>query len=235
MQTVDLNKLRLQPGAWLVDIGCGEGRHALAASLHEGVHVLALDINREDIQRGRAKAQEFLGVQAEQPQWLQASALQLPLADASVDHIICSEVLEHLADHRPALLELRRVLKPGGTLCVSVPRAWPERICWALEPAYQDTPGGHVRILAETQLAQALSDRGLLPFDRHGAHALHAPYWWLKCLLWRQPQHWLLAIYHRLLVWHMLSAPVGVRALERLLNPWLGKSIVLYCRREQPE
>lgn len=233
MQTVDFSQLRPLPGEWLVDIGCGEGRHALAAGLFEGVQVLALDLNREDLQRGRAKTREFLGGSAAQPGWVQASALRLPLADASVDHIVCSEVLEHLPDYRTALAELRRVLKPGGTLCISVPRSWPERICWWLEPAYQSTPGGHVRIFRQQQLIQALQDRGLVLFHQHGAHALHAPYWWLKCLLWKSPQHWLLRLYHRLLVWDMLAAPISTRLLERLLNPWLGKSIVLYCRREQ--
>jgi len=233
MQTVDFARLPLRAGQRLLDIGCGEGRHALAASLLDGLEVLAVDLNADDLATGRDKACDFLGT-SPGPHWLCASALRLPFADDSVDHIICSEVLEHLPDYRSALRELQRVLRPGGHLCVSVPRDWPEQLCWNLQPAYQTTPGGHVRIFREPVLRRAIEDRGFLLYHRHSAHALHAPFWWLKCLLWEQGEHWLTRQYHRLLVWDLLTAPRLTRWLERILNPVLGKSIVLYFRREIP-
>ena len=55
---------------------------------------------------------------------------RLPFADASFDCVICSEVLEHIPEHEKALKELVRILKPQGTLVVSVPRYFSERICW---------------------------------------------------------------------------------------------------------
>src|SRR3712207_8881866 len=51
--------------------------------------------------------------------------------DASVDRVIASEVLEHIPDDARAMAEIARVLKPGGTVAVTVPRFGPERVCWA--------------------------------------------------------------------------------------------------------
>ncbi|MDX6617397.1 MAG: hypothetical protein QOD60_2488, partial [Solirubrobacterales bacterium] len=50
---------------------------------------------------------------------LDITAMDLP--DASFDAIICSHVLEHVPDDKAAMGEMRRVLKPGGTLLVLVP------------------------------------------------------------------------------------------------------------------
>lgn len=49
----------------------------------------------------------------------------LPLADASVDAIICSSVLEHVKDPCAAMRELHRVLRPGGALFFYVPSMYP--------------------------------------------------------------------------------------------------------------
>ena len=45
MLTVDLDKLALSPGKVCVDVGCGEGRHTLAAYLLEGVQALGIDLS----------------------------------------------------------------------------------------------------------------------------------------------------------------------------------------------
>ena len=78
------------------------------------------------------------------------------------------------------------MLKPGGRLCVSVPRQWPEWICWQLSEQYRTTPGGHIRIFDATHLRQEIQQQGFEFVGRGSAHALHVPYWWLKCLFWRR-------------------------------------------------
>jgi len=53
------------------------------------------------------------------------SATDIPLADASFDTVVCTEVLEHVADPLKALREMHRVLKPGGHLILTTPMYWP--------------------------------------------------------------------------------------------------------------
>lgn len=242
MQTLDARYFPLRAGQRLLDLGCGEGRHAIAAWRQHGVDVLAVDLSTADLHTARGRAAEQ-AAQEQTPDALRvepatfmainADALRLPFADHSFDAIVCSEVLEHIPDYRAALEEIRRVLRPGGLLCVSVPRAWPERLCWLLCREYHQTPGGHLRIFAAAALQTDIVRRGFIPYYRHGAHALHVPYWWLQCLFWSSREHnWLVRAWHRLLVWDMLKAPWLTRALERVLNPWLGKSVVMYFRRE---
>ena len=54
-------------------------------------------------------------------QLLPASLLEIPLQDASVDAVLCTQVLEHIADHEKAAAELSRVLRPGGSAVITVP------------------------------------------------------------------------------------------------------------------
>jgi hypothetical protein len=71
--------------------------------------------------------------------------------------------------------------------------------------------------------------QGFVLTSRGSAHALHVPYWWLKCLCWRSdPEPWPVRLYHQLLVWDLMKRPWITRAIDALLNPIMGKSIVLY-------
>jgi hypothetical protein len=110
-----------------------------------------------------------------------------------------------------------------------VPRQWPEWICWQLSEGYRTTPGGHIRIFDATHLAREVVRQGFVLTGRGSAHALHVPYWWLKCLFWRtDPEPWPVRLYHQLLVWDLMKRPWITRAVDALLNPIMGKSIVLY-------
>ena len=93
-------------------------------------------------------------------------------------------------------------------------------------------PGGHIRIYRRSALMGRLRSAGLQPFAPHHAHALHTPYWWLKCAVGvGDDQHRLVRAYHRLLVWDITSRPAATRIADRLLNPVLGKSLVVYMRK----
>ena len=81
------------------------------------------------------------------------------------------------------MAELARVLCPGGTMAVTVPRCGPEFVNWALSDEYHNVPGGHVRIYRQSQLRGRLESTGLRFTGSHHAHGLHAPYWWLRCLV----------------------------------------------------
>jgi SAM-dependent methyltransferase len=150
------------------------------------------------------------------------------------DRIVASEVLEHIPDDAGAIAELGRVLRPGGMLAATVPSWVPERICWALSEEYHapHVPGGHVRIYTEGGLRRRLREAGLRPGFAHKAHALHSPYWWLRCAVGPQNDgHPLVRAYRRVLEWDIVSAPHVTRLADRALNPVLGKSLVVYARK----
>jgi hypothetical protein len=92
--------------------------------------------------------------------------------------------------------------------------------------------GGHVRVYRRRQLLGRLRAAGLRPYAAHHAHALHAPYWWLKCAVGvGNEESPLVRSYHRFLVADIVRPRPAVRALERALNPMVGKSLVVYLER----
>ena len=246
LETIDFARLQLDPGDRVLDLGCGEGRHAITAYLNQAVDVVGLDLSQRDLQTARERYTDFHDPDdsSRSVAFLRASGLRLPFADASFDKVICAEVLEHIPDYESVLAEIHRVLKPGGTFAVSVPRFGPEWLCWRLSDAYHEVEGGHVRIFKARQLQQAIEataagegTRGaaspsLVFLNKHWAHGLHSPYWWLRCLFWgRGEDIWPVRMYHRLLVWDLMHKPMLTRVLEALLNPLIGKSVVMYFHR----
>lgn len=234
MLTARLEKLGLKPGAWVLDLGCGEGRHVHGLHVLGGINVVGLDRDGPSLVKAR-EGLAMLPAATATTGFVEGDAYRTPYADATFDAVICSEVLEHLEDYHAALAEIARVLKPGGVFVATVPRAWPERICWALASGpggYGDQPGGHVRIFDERELAADIAKGGFDKTGRHHAHGLHAPYWWLKCAFWdRRDDHPLVKLYHRFLVWDLMERPWLTRALDTVASPMMGKSVALYFRK----
>jgi SAM-dependent methyltransferase len=162
----------------------------------------------------------------------QGDALSLPFADGEFDRVVAAEVLEHIPDDTAAIAELARVLRPGGTIAVTVPRWLPERICWALSDAYHEVEGGHVRVYTAGELVGKLAAAGLEYDGRAHVHGLHSPYWWLKCAVGvDDDRHPLVRAYHRLLVWDITHKPLLTRLADRVFDPLVGKSLVLYLHK----
>jgi hypothetical protein len=131
-----------------------------------------------------------------------------------------------------AIAELVRVLKVGGTLVVTVPRWLPEKVCWLLSDSYHANEGGHVRIYQASELRAKIEKRGMQFTRTHFAHALHSPFWWLKCAVGvEKTEHPVVTAYHKLLVWDMMSRPLATKAAEAALNPLIGKSVALYFEK----
>lgn len=235
MITVDFSRLTVNPGDRILDIGCGCGRHTCAAYRLKGVRVTGADLNLDDLKtaRRRLELHERLGEHGGGAWNLTtADVTRLPFPDACFDLVICSEVLEHIPDHECAMGEIIRVLKPGKPLVVSVPRYLPERVCWTLSDQYCNTDRGHIRIYRKKELIDRLERTGSRFLGHHYAHSIHTPYWWLKCVVGpARTDSPAVNLYHRLLTWDIMKKPWVTRLIDRLLNPLLGKSLVLYLRK----
>ena len=235
MLTVDFGRLPIRPGTRLLDLGCGAGRHAFEAA-RRGTRVVALDTDPGELAQVAAIAAamaEAGEIPAEGSIATSASdATRMPFPDASFDIVIAAEVLEHIPGDQGAMTEVARVLRPGGVAAVTVPAWLPERICWLLSDDYHNVPGGHVRIFTLHELETKLTRAGLEVGGRHHAHALHSPYWWLKCAVGvHDDGHPLASSYHKLLVWDIMRKPAVTRLADRALNPLIGKSLVVYATK----
>jgi len=125
-----------------------------------------------------------------------------------------------------------RILKPQGDLVVSVPRYFSERICWLISPAYSSEDGGHIRIYKKKKLQNMLANQGTKCWKINYKHALHAPYWWLKCMVGlKNEKNVFIRYYKKFLEWDIMCKPQLVRFVEELLNPIIGKSIVFYLKK----
>jgi len=236
LETIDFRHLRLAPGERVLDVGCGEGRHAISAYLLADVHVTGIDLSATDLATARTRLDDF-GSYTPSPHkscsFVKGSGLALPFADDHFDKVICSEVLEHVPDYNAMLREIKRVLKPGGLFAASVPSFLPEWVCWQISDEYHQEEGGHIRIFTSEELHHAVRRQGMRRFARHRAHALHVPYWWLKCLFWDSADsNPLVHHYHRFLVWDLMQKPMITKILDAALNPILGKSSVMYFVNE---
>jgi SAM-dependent methyltransferase len=233
MLTVDFGRLAIRPGDRVLDLGCGAGRHAFE-SARRGARVVAMDTDRGELEQVAAMFAAMARA-GELPDGadgvtVTGDATAMPFPADAFDIVIASEVLEHIGADQTAMNEIARVLRPGGIAAVTVPAWLPERICWRLSDDYHNAPGGHVRIFTRREIEAKLGRSGLTISGTHRAHALHSPYWWLKCAVGVQnDDHPLASAYHKLLVWDIMRAPAVTRLAERALNPVLGKSLVLYA------
>src|SRR5215469_5932867 len=235
MLTVDFQRLPAMDGARLLDLGCGAGRHAFEAA-RRGARVVALDTAHAELEQvlavaaAMSEASEVPVGAALAPAAGDATAM--PFADDSFEVVIAAEVLEHIPADQNAISEITRVLRPGGVAAVTVPAWLPERVCWLLSDDYHNVPGGHVRIFTRSELEIKLGRAGLRVGGHHHAHALHSPYWWLKCAVGvHDDEHPLARTYHKLLVWDIMRKPAITRLADQALNPLIGKSLVVYASK----
>ncbi len=98
------------PIAKLLVVGCGDGREADVIARAFGAAAVGIDIERHS---------DFVG----QADFAIMDAAKLALPDQHFDLVFSFHALEHMADPRAALAEMRRVVKPGGVFCVGTPNA----------------------------------------------------------------------------------------------------------------
>lgn len=108
----------------ILDIGCASGHFSSRVSRHRpDAQVVGVDVYFPFLRLLRAKHPD-LGC-------LQADALRLPFAARSFDTVIASEVVDHVRDPKQVFAEIKRVLRPGGRLLVSLDELSPLfRLIW---------------------------------------------------------------------------------------------------------
>jgi SAM-dependent methyltransferase len=144
-----------RPGERVLDLGCGAGRF-VAALRDARADPVGVELAEAALERARRNA-PGADLRLVEPDGL------LPLDHASVDLVWCSEVLEHVADTAHLLLEVRRVLRPGGRLLVTVPfhgRVKAGLIALARFDAHFDPLGQHLRFYTRSSLAATLQQSG---------------------------------------------------------------------------
>ncbi len=233
--TIDMGLLGLSvetPGARLLDLGCGAGRHELSA-VRLPVETVGCDQGSKDLRDGRFFVGEDAKVRPHRGlcEWVRATGYQLPFGDGAFDSAICSEMLEHVDDDVAVLTELRRVVKPGGTLGVSVPAELVERILWWLSWEVSHTPGGHIRVYRREGLLSLLREAGWQPYAVRYRHALESVYWVLRAVGGGGDPPWVPARAWRSLTNSERSWSSGRwDAVERHVPRAFAKSVAVYAR-----
>jgi SAM-dependent methyltransferase len=137
--------LEAAPGPRVLDVGAGQGTFSQRLE-RLGFAVTSVDPSAAAVEVLRARVR---GPVREAP--IEA----LPFEDASFDAAVLGEVLEHVADDAAGLREIARVVRPGGTVAISVPR----------NPAWfgaSDRWAGHVRRYTRERLVEAVAEGGLV-------------------------------------------------------------------------
>lgn len=163
-----LQVLRLQPGLRFLDVGCGTGTFffpAFEAMQGKGVF-LAAELQEEMLRRFLTRLESY----AEHPGYARVEVVRakpdrLPLPDLCADRILLAQVYHEIHDRVPYLRELRRLLAPGGLLCLLDWRSAQEEPGLAAEAAPMGPPLEHR--VSEAQACDELLQAGFKPIVSH--------------------------------------------------------------------
>ena len=139
------------PRAQFADLGCGSG--VILSELLSMKRLwtgYGLDISREAVNYARRLA-EYKGV-AGRANFHAGNVSQLPYADKSLDLVVASEIIEHMPDPAIAAAEISRVLRPGGSLILTMP--------------LDSRSPGHIHTLRSAEDLRSLCDRAGLRIRR---------------------------------------------------------------------
>lgn len=110
---------RFPSGSRILEAGCGTGAQTIIITQQNpDCYFYSLDISQPSIEIARERLRETEGYRNEQVIFELGDIHKLSFQDGEFDHIFVCFVLEHLSDPNAALLELKRVLKPGGSITV---------------------------------------------------------------------------------------------------------------------
>ncbi len=231
METFNFNLLNLKKIKKVIDVGCGNGRHlkSLGFKLTDS-EIIGIDQSAPEITKLNKEFDESVCKNGNAYKFITGDIREMDVPDNSQDLVVCSEVLEHVPNFEAVLEECYRILKPGSVMLVSVPSYFPESLCWKYSKKYMQTPGGHIRIFKKNFLKERFKALNLKLFKHHREHALHSIYWIIRARNNMEENNFLKS-FHNLLVRQMFGQAKFSFALEKLLNPFFGKSECFYLRK----
>ncbi len=133
-----IEELGLQDGQHILDAGCGDGFY-----LHMLSNLGKFDLTGIDYDKN-ALASAKKNLEGKNIKLLQGSVMELPFKKNSFDGVIMTEVAEHLPDDLLGLKEIYRVLKPGGTLVLTVPNHNYPFLWDPVNKVLEDVAGTHI-------------------------------------------------------------------------------------------
>ncbi len=105
-----------EEGSYVLEVGCGVGAQTkIIAAKNPHAHFMSIDLSDVSLRKAKQQAADS---RIDNVTFQQADVFNLPFEDASFDHVFVCFLLEHLANPERALMELRRVLRPEGTITV---------------------------------------------------------------------------------------------------------------------
>jgi len=168
------------PTDTVVDVGCGDGAFIDFCS-RQGAEVFFIDRDAARLATTEAKIKAN---QARSYRAIQSDCDPIPLEDSIGDLVICTEVLEHVADPRKFLDELIRVAKPGARLLITVPDSRSEKFVGATAPPQYFEEPNHIRIFSAEDFSALVRDAGLEIESHQFMGCFWSIYWplsWLTC------------------------------------------------------
>ena len=152
-QTYLADRLDVQPGMRVLDIGCGIGGPLVAIAQHTGAAITGLNNNAAQVEKARAKA---TAANLAQPAgFIVGDYMHIDAPDASFDRAYAIESMPHATDKAAAFAEAWRILKPGGLFA---------SYDWCVTSKFARADADHAYIKSEIMLGNALPDISL-PWD----------------------------------------------------------------------
>jgi SAM-dependent methyltransferase len=220
------------PDDTVVDVGCGDGGSSLFCA-RRGAHVTAVDIDQRVIDAIRPKLEEVIPGRCAA---LVSDASPLPLPDACATRVVCTEVLEHVADPDQVMAELYRIGKPGARYLLTVPDELQEHLQKEVAPPSYFRSPNHIRIIGRDEFEQMVVRSGLI-VEEHTQYGFFWSIWW--GLFWAcrvdldNPSH--PALNHWVQAWQAILALPDGKAYKEKLDRFLPKSRVIVARKPGPD
>ena len=228
---VDLEELRISDDSWVLDLGCGTGQFSIPL-LERGCRAVSVDLDVPRLGEVRdACAEKNLTARI-----LLGDGANLPFHSESFDAVVCREMIEHTGEPGAVVEEIKRVLKPQGRLCVTVPSAHTERYFQWVDSRWL-AMAGHVNVFTRATMCELLEAHGFHVLEIRGRNFFYSLFWFIHTLTktthdgtGRIKDHFGLS--RRIFrAWRMLGNGRTKRGIEGVGNLIFPKSYVYYCER----